>query len=200
MSNRVEARSRARIACDEHQTSLFCARGRPSEVVLRMHWLVVLIDPHQSHVDVEAWEVEIVRITTEERRLKFRDEYQTHVGILLVPIEVVLSPLVKGNYIRAKARGLGRLSLDGRNFCPSGCKSLRIGRTGFHRGIDASGHVFDAHQYIQLQTGRLDFFGACSGYKAFFGKIFLRGAHLVNNILDNVVISENQTVRGNKGT
>ena len=55
-SDRVQPRSRAGIAGDENQIAFFRARGRPFEKAPRMHRLIVFIDPHQRHVDIEARE------------------------------------------------------------------------------------------------------------------------------------------------
>ena len=72
-------------------------------MVLGTHWLAVFVNANERHVDVEAREVEVIRIAAEERSLELRDKHQTNVCVLLVAIKVVLSALVKRDHVGAQA-------------------------------------------------------------------------------------------------
>jgi hypothetical protein len=48
------------MASHENEVAFLDARGGPLEIVVRMHWLIVLVNANQRHVDVEAREVEVV--------------------------------------------------------------------------------------------------------------------------------------------
>src|SRR5438132_14323579 len=74
MSDRVQARGRTGIAGDENHLALFCSSRRPFEVTRRMNRLIVFVNAHQRHVDVEAREIEIVRIAAKKCCLKLRHE------------------------------------------------------------------------------------------------------------------------------
>src|SRR5687767_16040980 len=68
---------------------------RPWKEVLHDQRLVILIDAKQRHIEAISGEGEIVRIAAEERNVEFGGEHQTHVGELLVLIEVVLRALIE---------------------------------------------------------------------------------------------------------
>src|ERR1700742_4654617 len=106
MGDGVQSRSRTRIAGHENETAVFRAFSGPLEVVLRADRLIVLVNTNERHVDVETREVEVVRIAAEERGLKLRREDQTHVGVFLVTIELILTALVERHDVRAQAGGL----------------------------------------------------------------------------------------------
>src|SRR6185295_9871700 len=97
----------------ENEASLFRAGGGPLEVVVRMNWLIVLVNTNEGHVDVEAWEVEVVRVATKERGLKLRNENQTNVGVFLVTIKIVLSALIERDDVGTQAGVFQRLGFDG---------------------------------------------------------------------------------------
>src|SRR6185369_14343986 len=105
----------------ENKIAFLDAGGGPLEVMLRFYWLTVFVNANERHVDVEAREVEVVRIAAEERGLKLRHEHETNVCVLLVTIEIVLSTLVKRNDIRVKSGGFGRLRFDRSNLRASCC-------------------------------------------------------------------------------
>ena len=91
-----------------------------------MNRLIIFVNAHQRHVDVEARKVEIVRIAAKKRGLKFRHENQTHVGVFFIAIEIVLSALIERDDVRTKAGGFRRLSFNGRVFSAPRGKRLRI--------------------------------------------------------------------------
>src|SRR5215208_3383776 len=103
----------------ENKASLFRACCGPLKVIFRMHWLIVFVNTNEGHIDVEAWEVKVVRVSTEERGLKFWNENQTNVGIFLVTIKIVLSALVKRDDIGTQAGVFQRLRFDCRDLSAS---------------------------------------------------------------------------------
>src|SRR6266550_2316462 len=107
MSDRVQASGGAGIAGDEGQLSFLRTSFGPLEIALRMHWLIVFINAHQGHVDVETRKVKVVRIAAKKCRLKFRHENEPNISVLFVAIKIVLSALVKRDYVRAKPGGFG---------------------------------------------------------------------------------------------
>src|SRR6185369_5841052 len=112
MCNRVETRSRTRIAGHENKVAFLDARGGPLEVILRMYWLTIFVNTHEGHVDIEAREIEVIRIAAEKRGLEFRHEHETNVRVFLVTIEIVLSALVKRDDVRPQPGGFRRLRFD----------------------------------------------------------------------------------------
>src|SRR4051794_25671966 len=101
--------------------------------MLRFHRLTVFVNTDERHVDVEAREVEVVRIAAEERGLKLRHEHQTNVGVLLVTIKIVLSALVKRDDVGAQPGGFRRLRFDRGNLRASRRKSFGVSRTSLYR-------------------------------------------------------------------
>src|SRR5206468_6354283 len=95
VSDRVEAGCRTGIAGNENQIALFGARGRPLKITSGLNRLIVFIDPHQRHINIEAWKVEVVGISAKESGLKLEHKNQTNVGVFLITIKIVLSALVK---------------------------------------------------------------------------------------------------------
>ena len=59
-----------------HENEIACAHTlrRPFEVVLRMDRLIIFVNTEQREVEIVAWIFEVVRITAQERNLKFRRE------------------------------------------------------------------------------------------------------------------------------
>src|SRR4029079_491952 len=97
-----------------------------------MHWLIVLVNANEGHVDVEPWEVEVVRIATKERSLKFGNENQTNVGVFLVTIKIVLPALVKRDYVRTQAGCFQRLCFDRRDLSAPRGERFRVSRVWLH--------------------------------------------------------------------
>src|SRR6185369_2465972 len=101
----VETRSRTRMASHKNEAAFLRSGRRPFEIVIRVHWLIVLANANQRHVDVEPREVEVIGIAAEESGLELRHKYETNVGVFLVTIEIVLSALEKGDDVRTQASG-----------------------------------------------------------------------------------------------
>src|ERR1700694_4365517 len=95
MRNCVQASSRTWITCNENQFTFFGAGGRPFEETRGMHRLIVFVDADERHINIEAREIEVVRIAAKESSLKLRHKHQPHVGIFLIAIKIVLTALVK---------------------------------------------------------------------------------------------------------
>src|SRR6185369_885055 len=137
MSNRVQARSRTRMAGNENQIAFFRARGGPLEVMRRLHRLIVLVDTDERHVDVESWKVEVVRIAAKKRCLEFRNKHETNVRVLLVAIKIVLTTLVKRDDVGTHSSRFQRLAFDCGNFSASRSVSFGVSRTSFHSSVDS---------------------------------------------------------------
>src|ERR1044072_572492 len=99
------------MAGHKNQASLFGAGSGPLEVVFRMHRLIVFVNSDEGHVDVEAWKVEVVWIATKERSLEFRHEHETHVRVFLVAIQIVLTALIKRDYVGTQSCRFQRVTL-----------------------------------------------------------------------------------------
>src|SRR4030095_2932338 len=137
MSNRVQARCRARMPGDENQITFLRARGGPLEVVRRLHRLIVLVNADERHVDVESWKVEVVRIAAEKRCLKFRNKHETNVRVLFVAIKIVLTTLVKRDDVGTHSSRFQGFTFDRRNLSASGCVSFGVSCTSFNGAIDS---------------------------------------------------------------
>src|SRR5689334_2334156 len=171
--HRVETRSRTRIAGHENEIACLNARGGPLEVALRMYWLTIFVNTNEGHVDIEAWEIEVVRVATEKRGLEFRHEHETHIGVLLVTIEIVLSALVKRDDVRAQPGGFSRLRFDRGSLSASRRKRLRVCHAVLHGFVHTRGHVFDTLQHVQLETRCFDFFRPRASDESLFREILL---------------------------
>ena len=101
MRHGIEPICAAGIARDENEIA--CARTLrgPFEVVLRMNRLIIFINTEQREIEIVAWIFEVVRVTAQERNLEFRRKHETHVGVLLVGVQVVLAALIKRNHVVA---------------------------------------------------------------------------------------------------
>ncbi len=71
-----------------------------------MDRLIVLVNSNERHIDIEAGEVEVVRVTTKEGRLEFRHKHQTNVSVFFVTIQIVLAALIQSYYVASQASGL----------------------------------------------------------------------------------------------
>src|SRR5215471_4975777 len=103
MRNRIEARCRSWIARNKNQLTVLGAFFRPLEVVFYLERLVVFIDAEERHIQIIARKCEVIRITAKESNRKFRREYQAHIGVLFITIEIVLAALIKRDDVAPQA-------------------------------------------------------------------------------------------------
>src|SRR6266705_1633787 len=103
VSHCVETLSAARISGNENQVTFRGARLTPLQETFHVYCLVVLVDSEKADVQVVARILEVVRVAAEERGRFLRCEYQSHVGISLVPVEVILAAVVERNDVAAQA-------------------------------------------------------------------------------------------------
>ena len=143
-----------------------------------MNWLVIFIDAKQRHVQIVARVFKVVGIAAQKRNFKFGREYQTHVGVLFVAIDVVLPALIKGDHVATQSGGLGALFRDAVHGRIARGVSLPRAHAGFYTGVHAGGDVFDTHQHVELEVGRLHFFFTRRRIESNLVVIDLRGADL----------------------
>ena len=173
MRHGIEPICASGIAGDENEIA--CARTLrgPFEVILRMNRLIVFVNTEQREIEIVARIFEVVRVTAEERNLKLRREHQTHVGVLLIGVEVVLAALIKRNHVVTHSVFLRGFFRDVVDFRVARGGSLRRCHIRLHRAGDASRYVFDRDQLIQLQIGGLNFFVARRSIEAVLDVVLL---------------------------
>src|SRR6185503_5043558 len=148
MRNCIESGSRSRMSGYEYEASFLRARRGPLEIVLRLDGLIVLVNTDQRHVDVEAREVEVVRVAAEKCGLKLWNKNEANVGVLLVTIKIVLTTLVERDHVRPHSSRFQRFRFDRGALRASGCEGFGVSRACLHCSIHARGHVLDAHQHV----------------------------------------------------
>src|SRR5882672_11148990 len=102
VSHCVETLGAARISGNENQVTFRGARLTPLQEMFRVHCLVILVDSEKTDVQVVARILEIVGVAAEERDRFLRCEYQTHIGVALVPVEAIPAAVVERNHVAAQ--------------------------------------------------------------------------------------------------
>ena len=144
-----------------------------------MNRLIIFVNTEQREVEIVAWIFEVVRVTAQERNFKLRREHETHVGVLLIGVEVVLAALIERNHVVAHSVLLRGFFRDVVDFSVARGGSLRRRHVGFHSAGDARRYVFDRDELIQLQIGGLNFFVASRSIEAVLDVVLLRRADLL---------------------
>ena len=118
LRDRQKPARRSRVAGDEGQLAIACARRAPAEVLRGLQRLSVLVDAEEAHVEVVAGEVEVVRVPPEEGDGLLGREDQPDVLLpAAVRVEVVLAAAVQRDDLAAQlVRGLAGL-LQPRELC-----------------------------------------------------------------------------------
>src|SRR5690242_264535 len=103
MSHGVQALGAAGIAGNENQIAFGGASFAPLQEIRYVHGLVVLINAEKTDVQVITGIFKIVWIAAEEGDRLLRRKNQTHIGVTLVAIEMILSAVVERNHVAAQA-------------------------------------------------------------------------------------------------
>src|SRR5438132_8662139 len=101
-----------------------------------MYRLAVLVNPKECDIQVVARELEIIRIASKKRHLKFRRKNQPHVGVLFKTIKVIESAGVERDYIAADAGSGGTIFFDAGHGCLAGLASGGVVHAGMDGGVD----------------------------------------------------------------
>src|ERR1700732_1940583 len=101
------------MARNENQIAISYSCFRPSQVIVEMDRLVVLVDTEEGYVEVIARESEVVGIAAEKRGFKFRRKHQAHIGVLFVFVEVVNFARVERDHVAAQASRSCAIFFDG---------------------------------------------------------------------------------------
>src|SRR4029077_7190500 len=185
---------------DKDEIAVLYSAGRPFEIVVKMCGLVVFVDSEKRDVQIVAGIGEIIRIPAKKRDVKFWSENQTHIGVLLVLVEVKDLAGVEDDDIAAQARRSAAVLFDpghGGALCLS---RIGSGHARLDPRVDLVGDVLDAHQLIKLEIWAFDFFGAGLGVKAGLDVVVARGGKLLHTAGADVVVREGQSVGGNEGS
>src|SRR5262249_33226813 len=89
------------MAGNEHQLAIFGPIFRPAQVVSDARRFTILISAEEGDVEVVARIFEIVWVTTKKSHFEFWRKNQAHIGVLLVLIQMVECPRVKGLHVAA---------------------------------------------------------------------------------------------------
>ena len=157
----------------KYQISIFRPVCAPVQVVRGGYGLVVGVRPQQADIEIEAGEVEIVRIAAELRGRKLRREHQTHVGIALVAVQIVDPAVVQRNQIAAQAWIRSAAFLQLRLFC---IERFVRGIAGFagRRSLHIAGHIVNLNQLIEFEIRAFFLFGGGFRGESGIDKILLR--------------------------
>ena len=186
----------------EDQLVVADAARAPAQVMLDFGRLIILIDPEETDVEIEAGVLEVVRIAAEKGDVLLWREDQAHVGVLLVAIEVIQPALIEGHDVASHSRLLQRLFLDGvhHRLARPLLRLLGRDRPRGHGRINAGRHVLDAHQHVQFQVDALQLIGRRAGVEAGLDQIALRGAQLLQRIGPDVMVGHHQAAGRDKRT
>src|SRR6266850_5156226 len=143
------------MAGNKNQLAGFRTGLGPFEIVLYLHRLVVFVNSYQGHVDIESGKVEVVRVATKKRGLKFRHKNQTNICKFFISIEVVLPTLIKRNNIAAEASRLRRFGLNGVDLSASGGVGFDGRHTALDSAVNAIGHIIKTHEHVQADSRSL---------------------------------------------
>src|SRR5271170_7219392 len=64
--------------------------------------LTIFISSEKTDIQVVPWILKVVRISPEKGDVELRSKYEPDVGVFLVGVEVILSPLIEGNDVIAE--------------------------------------------------------------------------------------------------
>ena len=87
---------------DEHQLSLPCPGFAPLQIMLRMNRFIVFVNSEEADVEVVARIFKVIRVAAVKGDLLLRREHQTHIGVALEAIEVILPALIQRDDVAAQ--------------------------------------------------------------------------------------------------
>ena len=163
LGHRVVAVGLAGVARGEDHVSVLRSRRAPAQVLLRRERLVVLVDPEDGHIEVEARVVEVVGVPAEKRDVALRREDEAHVRVRAVPVQVVLAARVERHHIAAKPRRVVALLFDGAHLRLHGVVRVGVGHARLAGVAHPRRHVFDGVQLIELEIRAFDLWPVFSG-------------------------------------
>src|ERR1700680_2516645 len=120
----------------EHKVTVFNACRRPPEMMRRLDWSSIFVDPRQRKSEVEARIHEIVRIAAEKCHSRFGSEHQANIGPHPISIKVISAAAVERHHFTTKTRlFLARVleSCDRRIALGIGPFAIRRTNRGSHR-------------------------------------------------------------------
>ncbi len=198
LSHRHLTLSAARIAGDEYRIARARSGGIPGQVIGGHGGNVVRVEPQEGHIQVEAGEVEIVRIAAEEGHGELRREGQAHVGIAAVAVQHVLAAVIQADHLAAQVRlPLALGGLDLRDLLIQGVlKARRIVGAGLGH---ARGDVGHAQQHLGLHAGAFALLGQGVGAEAGFGQVIVFARQGLNAVDHAVVVGHGQTAARHDG-
>ena len=194
LSHGEQALGASGMTADEDQFARFCPLGRPLQVVLQLHRLVVFINAEVRNVEVVAGILEVVAITAEEGHLRLRGKNHAHVGVLLVLVQVVHAAGVEGYDVTAQAALLATFLLDGAHLLALGLGGVGVAHAGLGRALHLGRHIRNLDELVELKIGTLALFGLCFGVEAVLDVVLLLGGELLQADAAHVMIGEGQAV------
>src|ERR1039458_6192719 len=93
---------------NENEVALALACRREFKIILHLDGLAVFISAKQADVEVIARVFKVIRVAAIESNLLFRREYDPHVGIALVTVELIRATFPKRDHIRKQAGAVER--------------------------------------------------------------------------------------------
>jgi len=154
------------------------------------------IEAQEGHIEVEAGEVEIVRIAAEEGRGDFGREDKAHIGVATVLVELVLAATIEAHHLAAIALvgGAGLLLELGHRGIPRAVESLA--RQAFARGANGVGDVGDFRENLSLLARALALLVPGRGQESVLHIVGLRARQVLHAVHHTVVVGEHKTLSG----
>ncbi len=168
--------------------------------MLDLRRLAVFVGAEDADIEIEARILEVVRIAAVKGDLLLGREDEPDVVVTFVAIQIVDAALVERDHVGAKTGLVFALLLDlGDDVCPRLAGLVR-GQAGLHARVHALGDVFDRHQDVQFEVGRLWFLRARLRVETVAHVIVLLAADLLQGVEADVMIGNHESIRGDERT
>ena len=137
-------------------------------------------------------------ILTKECGSGLGSPHQSHVGVFLVSIKVILRSAKQRHDVASQTGFIERFFLDRRDHCPALFGGFFCVRGFGDLLVDSIGHVLDRDQLIQFQIRCLEFLVKALRQKPIVDQIAFFGTKLGQRVAGNMVVGQHQTVGGHK--
>ena len=190
----------ARVSADEGQFAIRRPFRVPLQEILGLRRLAILVGAEDADIEIEARILEVVRIAAVKGDLLLGREDEPDIVVTFVAIQIVDAALVERDHVGAKTSLVFALLLDlGDDVCLR-LAGLVAGQAGRHARVHALGDVFDRHQDVQFEVGRLCLLRAGLRVEAVAHVVVLLAADLLQGVEADVMIGNHESIRGDKRT
>ena len=193
LRNRQLAARTAGVSGYEQQFPVFGTVRAPVQVVGTASWFAAFICPYEADIEVEAREIEIIRIAAELSDPKLRREHQAHVGVALVAVQIVDPAVVQGYQVATHAWIRAAALLQLRPFGAKGVVRVVAGLAG-RRTLNLSRHIANLHQLIEFECGTFALLGNRFCDETAFNQVLFWRRQLIHAIDHAMMICHDQSL------